>query len=200
MAAMMSCCPTVWFKKLPLHEVYFVHVHRLARAVHREGDRQSDRDLRGGHGDHQHRVSHPRPASVRQVVRERHQREVDGVDHQLDTHKDHHGVAPDKRPPGPDGEHDRADDEIRLQWNRRVQRVEKLLCLRRHYSSTPLSTPSPVLRRLTTIAATTATRSSIEITSKSSPKIGGAPPTPSSISPKGPGPCGPFPGPVALQS
>src|SRR5215210_229707 len=181
MAAMMSCCPTVWFKKLPLHEVYFVHVHRSARAVHRQGYRQPDRYLRGGHGDHQHRVSHPRPARVRQVVRERHQREVDGVDHQLDAHKDHHGVAPYKRPPRPDGEHNRPDDEVRLERYGRVQRVQKLLRPRRHYSSTPRAIPSPVLRRLTTIAATTATRRSTEITSKSKLKIGGAPLTPISI-------------------
>src|SRR5215210_5293871 len=72
------------------------------------------------------------------------------------------------------GEHDRPDHQIPLERRGRRQRVQRLLHLGRdgrHYSSTPRSTPVPVLRRLTTIAATIATRSNTEATSKSKTKI-----------------------------
>src|SRR5829696_4600539 len=64
---------------LPLHEVDFVHVHRFTRAIHRQHHREADRDLCGGHGDHQDRVAYPHPTCTRQVIRERHEREVNRV-------------------------------------------------------------------------------------------------------------------------
>src|SRR5215212_901759 len=69
-----------------------------------------------------------------------------------------------------------------------------------HYSRTPLSTPSPILRRLTTMAATTATSRSTEATSKSRVKISAPWLTPSRSRPKAPTSRGPLPASVPAQS
>src|SRR3712207_1128868 len=175
MAAIISCWPTVCtYLLLAPHGVDFVQVHRPARAEHGQDYREADRDLRSGDRDHQHRVAHPEAPRTWQVVGEGHEGEVDGVDHQLDAHEHHDRVAPDQCAPRPDSEHDRPHHQIALQWRRRVQGVQELLDLRRHYSSAPRPTSSPPLRRLTTMAATIATRSSTEATSKSRTKIGRA--------------------------
>src|SRR5215204_5132442 len=146
MAAMISCWPTVCIcPLLAPHRGDFIHVHGAARAEHRQHDREPDRDLRGGYRYHQHRVARPEPSRVRQVIGEGHEGEVDAVDHELHAHKHH--------------------DHVPLERRRRDEEVYELLHLRRHrrhrwhYSLTSRSMPSPVLRRLTTMAATIATRS-----------------------------------------
>src|ERR671910_930153 len=105
-----------------------------------------------------------------------------------------------------DHEHGVADAEtsgVREVVGKGDKRVEKLLYLGRdlgHYSRTPLSTPSPILRRLTTMAATTATRSSTDATSYSRVKISAPWLTPSRSLPKAPTCRGPLPASVPPQS
>src|SRR5215218_2817894 len=185
MAVMISCWPTVCTgSSLASHRGYLVHVHGPARAEHRQHNSETDRDLGGGDRDHQHRVAHPEAPGVRQVVGEGDEREVDGVDHQLHAHEHHHRVAPDQHSPPPDGEHQGPDHEVPFKGRRRRQRVDQLLHLRRHYSSTPLSMPSPTLRRLITMAPTIATSSNTEATSKSRMKISEPELTPSKSRPR----------------
>src|SRR5918997_7119613 len=165
-AAIISCWPTVCIcPLLASHGVYFVHVHRPARAEHGQHDREPDRYLGGGDRDHEHRVAHPEPSGVRQIIGEGHEREVDGVDHQLDAHEHDDRVAPDQRAPRADGEHDRPHHQIPLQRGGRRQSIQELLHLRRdgrHYSSTPRSMPVPVFRRLSQVPAAIATRSNTQ--------------------------------------
>src|SRR5215210_4314139 len=171
MAVMISCWPTVCTFPLASHRGYFVNVHRPPRAEHGKHYGEPDRDLRCSDRYDEHRVADPEPSGIRKVVREGDERQVDAVYHQLDAHEDDDGVAPDQGSPRPDGEQDRTHVEVSLQRRRGDQGIQKLLYLRwhlRHYSLTPRSTPSPILRRLTTMAATTATRSSTEATSKRS--------------------------------
>src|SRR5215203_710154 len=207
MAAMISCWPTVCIcPLLAPHRGDFIHVHGAARAEHRQHNREPDRDLRGGYRYHQHRVARPEPSRVRQVIGEGHEGEVDAVDHELHAHKHHDRVAPDQRAPRPDGEQDRPHHQVPLERRRRDEEVYELLHLRRHqrhrrhYSLTSRSMPSPVLRRLTTMAATIATRSRTEATSKSNTKISDPALTPSRSCPKAPTSRGPFPAAVEPQS
>src|SRR5918997_446750 len=203
MAVIISCWPTVCTGLLlASHRGYFVHVHGPPRAEHGEHYSKSHGDLRGRYGDHEHRVACPEPPGARQVVGKGHERQVHPVDHQLHAHKDHHGVAPDQSPPGPDGKQKGPHHQITFQRRRGDQRVDKLLGLGRqrwHYSRTPRSTPWPILRRLTTMAATTATRSSTEATSKSRVKIPAPLLTPSRSRPKAATSRGPCPASVAPQ-
>src|SRR5919112_1893453 len=114
-----------------------------------------------------------------------------------------HGVAAYQGSPRPYGEKDGTHHEISFEWRGRDQRVKKPLYLCRdlgHYSRTPLSTPSPTLRRLTTMAATTATRSSTEATSNSRVKISAPWLTPSRSRPKAPACRGALPASVPPQS
>src|SRR5918995_249159 len=115
MAVIISCWPTVC-TGLPLasHRGYFVHVYGPPRAEHGENYSKSDSDLRGGYGDHEHRVTRPESPGVRQIVREGHQRQVHAVYHQLHAHEDHDGVAPDQSPPRPYGEKESPHHQITL--------------------------------------------------------------------------------------
>src|SRR5918993_404787 len=203
MAVMISCWPTVC-TGLPLasHGGYFVHVHGPPRAEHGEHYCKSDRDLRGRYGDYQYRVADPEPTGTGQVVREGDQRQVDAVDHKLHAHKYDNGVAPDQSPPRPDGEEKSPHDQITFERRRPYERVDELLNLGRHlghYSLTPRSTPWPILRRLTTMSATTATRRSTEATSKSRVKISAPLLTPSWSRPKAAPSRGPLPASISPQ-
>src|SRR5919112_193462 len=203
-AVMISCWPTVC-KRSPLasHRGYFVDVHGPPRAEHSEHYSKSHGDLSRGYRYYEHRVADAEAARTGEVVGEGHERQVDAVDHKLDAHEDHDGVAPDQSPPRPDGEQDRPDDEVTLERRRRDEHVEELLNLARHlghYSRTPLSTPSPILRRPTTIAATTATRSSTGATSNSRMKISAPWLTPRRSRPKASTSRGPCPGLTPAQS
>src|SRR5215204_4651432 len=175
MAVMISCWPTVCnIPPLAPHRGYFVNVHGPPRAEHGQHYREPDRDLRRGDRYDEHRVTDPETSRIREVISEGNERQVHAVYHQLDAHEDDDGVPPDQGSPRPDGEQDRTHHQISFKRRRRDQRVQKRLHLRRHlrhYSLTPRSTPSPILRRLTTMAATTATRSRTEATSKRSAKI-----------------------------
>src|SRR5829696_1705223 len=203
-AAMISCWPTVC-TGLPLasHGGYFVHVHGPPRAEHGEHNGKPDGDLRRGYCYNEHRVANAETPGAWQVVREGDERQVDAVDHELHAHKDDDGVAPDQSSPRPYGEEESPHHQIAFERRRPHERVDKLLNLRRHlghYSRTPRSTPCPILRRLTTMAATTATRRRTEATSKSSTKISAPELTPSKSLPKAPTSRGPLPAWVSPQS
>src|SRR5215210_54542 len=153
MAALISFWPTFCTgPSLAPHRGYFVDVYGPPRAEHGEHDGEPHSDLRRRDGDNEHGVADTESPGVREVVREGDEREVDAVYHELDAHKDDDGVAPDQGPPRPYGEQERADHQIPFERRRRDQRVQNLLNLwghLGHYSLTPLSTPSPILRRLT---------------------------------------------------
>src|ERR671921_513588 len=204
MAVMINCWPKVCTSSLLApHGGNFVHVDGPPRAEHGEHDSEPHGDLRRGYGDHEHGVADAESSCVREVVSEGDEREIDAVYHELDAHEDHDGVAAYQGSPRPYGEKDGAHHEISFEWRGRDQGVEELLYLCRdlgHYSRTPLSTPSPTLRRLTTMAATTATRSSTEATSNSRVKISAPWLTPSRSRPKAPTCRGPLPASVPPQS
>src|SRR5918993_194692 len=196
-AVMINCWPTVCTGSLLApHGGYFVDVHCPPRAEHGEHYREANSNLGRGYGDHEHGVADAETSGVREEVGKGDKREIDAVYHELDAHEDDYGVAADESPPRPYGKKDGADHEISFERRGRDQRVEKLLYLGRdlgHYSRTPLSTPSPILRRLTTMAATTATRSSTDATSYSRVKISAPWLTPSRSLPKAPTCRGPLP-------
>src|SRR5277367_1551254 len=77
---------------LQLHARQIFHVRGLAAAIERDDEREADRDFRRRDGDdekHQH-------LSIELVVesRERDEREVRGVQHQLQRHINHNQIAP----------------------------------------------------------------------------------------------------------
>src|SRR5919106_1611843 len=116
-------------------------------------------------------------------AREGHEREVAGVEHQLQAQQDHQRVAPDQDPAGADAEHQRRDDEVPLHahrpggpstsiivpasppvtWSRLPVRIR---------SPTEISRVSsrPVRRRARTTAPTAAISSRIDATSNASRK------------------------------
>src|ERR671913_1059853 len=203
-AVMINCWPTVCTGSLLApHGGNFVYVDCPPRAEHGQHDSEPHSDLRRGYGDHEHGVADAESSSVGEIVGEGDEREIDAVYHELDAHEDDDGVAADQGPPRPYGEKEGAHHEIPFERRGRDQRVQERLYLCRdlgHYSRPPLSTPSPILRRLTTMAATTATRSSTEATSNSRVKISAPWLTPSRSRPKASTSRGPLPASVPPQS
>src|SRR5580765_3104623 len=93
------------FTRSALQQVDLVHEHRLAQAEQVDDDGQADRDFRGGDG---HDEEHEDLSVQRfQVVRERHEREVRRVEHELDGHEDDECVPAHEHAPDADREHDR---------------------------------------------------------------------------------------------
>src|SRR4029453_379265 len=80
----------------PLHQVHIVDVDGLAVAIDQDHDGQPDTDLRCGHGDHEQGKDLPR--DVVELARERHQVDVDRVQHELDRHQDQARVATSQHP------------------------------------------------------------------------------------------------------
>src|SRR5438309_8190370 len=76
---------------LPPHEAEVVHGEAAAQAEDGDDDRQAHRDLSRGHRHHEEH--HGLAVGGPQSMTERHEREVCGVEHQLDRHEDHEGVA-----------------------------------------------------------------------------------------------------------
>src|SRR5262245_39045547 len=78
----------------PAQQADVVDVGGLAPAEQRQDDRQPDRRLAGGDRDHEQREDMPghRP----QLVGEGDERQVHGVEHQLDRHQDDDHVATDE--------------------------------------------------------------------------------------------------------
>src|SRR5207249_7863707 len=73
-----------------LEEIDVLQVDRPLVAVDREDDRQADRRLSGGHRHHE---EHEDLARYAERLRQRHEREVHGVEHQLYAHEDDDGIA-----------------------------------------------------------------------------------------------------------
>src|SRR5437763_12348614 len=97
------CAPFIALSSsLESQRVRFVNVERFAIAEDRDDDRQADGSFGGG--DRHHDEDEQLAADVAEVARHRHQRQVDGVQHQLDPEEDGDGVALDE-------DADRADCE-----------------------------------------------------------------------------------------
>src|ERR671921_1929102 len=100
MAVMINCWPTVCTGSLLApHGGYLVDVHGPPGAEHGEHDSEPHGDLGRGYGDHEHGVADAESSSVREVVGEGDEGEIDAVYHELDAHEDDDGVAADKGPP-----------------------------------------------------------------------------------------------------
>src|SRR5579875_2667480 len=100
---------------LALQRVQLVNVHVVARAEDRDDDRQPHHHLCCGHRQHQ-KDEHPALNRVEEVG-EGDEREVDGVEHQLDGHKHDQWIAPDDDACRADGEEDGADRQIGRKWH-----------------------------------------------------------------------------------
>src|SRR5918992_5826710 len=126
-AVMISCWPTVCTGfLLASHGGYFVHVYGPPRAEHGEHDSEPYGDLGRGDGDHEHGVADAESSSVREIVGEGDEREIDAVYHELDAHEDDDGAAADEGPPRPYGEKDGTHHEISFEWRGGDKRVKEL--------------------------------------------------------------------------
>src|ERR1700761_2900955 len=87
-----------------LQQVGVIHRRGPASPVDRHQDREAHNHLGGGHHHHEERDD----LAVQVVVHggERHERQVARVQHQLDTHEDHDGVAPHEHADPADDEQD----------------------------------------------------------------------------------------------
>src|SRR6478735_5031481 len=74
-------------------------------------DREPDHDL--GRGHHHHEEGGDLAVEVAVLLGEGDQREVGGVEHQLDAHEDHDRVAPGEHSHAADGEEDRRQYDVR---------------------------------------------------------------------------------------
>src|SRR5206468_5878217 len=146
---------TSTLRLLELQRVELVDVDGSAAAEDGDDDGQSDGSLGSGRGDdEEHRRVPGEEASHRRVrhqrkARERQEREVDRVEHQLDAHQDDDRVAPQDHAGGAEGEQQRGQDEVVLGLVG-VEEVHQIFTL------------------ATTTAATTATSNRSEVISNGS--------------------------------
>src|SRR3989442_282508 len=91
----------------PLQEVRVVDVRALALAEDRDDDRETDHALRRGHHHREERQHLAGQVPVQ--AGERDQREVHGVELQLDRHEDHQRVPAHQHPDRADREQDRRE-------------------------------------------------------------------------------------------
>ena len=94
----------------PLQLPQLVDVDRQAPAVDRDDQAEADRDLAGRDDHHHQREDLPAHVAVR--AREGDQREVGGVEHQLQAEQDHERVAAGQHAAGADAEDQRGDDQV----------------------------------------------------------------------------------------
>ena len=91
----------------------------LTRPIERYDDGETHCDLRRGHGDDEKdknlRVVVGNSGGVEAEAREGNEREVGGVQHQLERHEDDDDVAPQEHAGETDREKQTADDEIMAQ-------------------------------------------------------------------------------------
>src|SRR6185503_16708407 len=102
------------------HRVVLVDQRRLLVAVDRDDDREADRRLGGGDGhDHEgdDRTVEPELRSRREG-RERDDREVHGIEHQLDRHQHADRVPPGEEPEHPDREQQPGQDQVGVEGAR----------------------------------------------------------------------------------
>src|SRR5688572_19600381 len=93
---------------LPPQQVEVLDVDRLGVAEDRDDDREPDRRFRGSHGHHEEDEDLSLDPDR---ARERNEREVHGVEHELDAHEQDDRVAADHHAEDADREQDRRKDE-----------------------------------------------------------------------------------------
>src|SRR5215469_7968759 len=93
-----------------LQQVRVVHRRGPAGPEDRHQDREADHDLRGGH--HHHEERDDLAVQVPVHARERHERQVARVQHQLDAHEHHDGVAPHEHADAADHEQDHGQGHV----------------------------------------------------------------------------------------
>src|SRR3569833_1272984 len=93
-----------------LQQVRVVYGRGLTASEDRHDDRQSHDDLGGGHDHHEERDDLPVEGAVH--AGEAHERQVGGVQHELDAHEDHDCVPADQHADRPDREQDGGQGQI----------------------------------------------------------------------------------------
>src|SRR5689334_14516897 len=106
-----SCRGTNMYLSSVLQQARVVDRGRAAGAEDGHDDRQPDHDLRGG--DHHHEEGGHLTVEVAVDPGEGDQREVRGVQHQLDAHEHHDRVAAGEHPDAADREQDRGQHQER---------------------------------------------------------------------------------------
>src|SRR5688572_1278178 len=94
----------------PLERRERVGVERLAMAEERDDERQADGGFGGGDGHHEERDD--LAVDVAAVAAERHERQVHGVQHDLDRQQNRDQVTAQEHAGRPDREKDRRDDQV----------------------------------------------------------------------------------------
>src|SRR5688572_11637806 len=110
--------------RLPSHQIHFVDVDRFLVPVERQDDAQADGGLGGRDGDDEYR-EHLADA-VLQLIRKRHQIDVDGVQNQLDRHEDDDDVAAQHDAGDADHEQRRRQQHV-MGWCNHNSRFAKII-------------------------------------------------------------------------
>src|SRR2546426_11287863 len=100
-------------------QVQVVGVHGPPHPEDRDDDGQSHADF--GHRDRDDEQREDQPGQVGLEARERHEVDVDRVQHQLDAEQDADGIPPRQHTEEPDGEDERGQNEVRRQTGSRHQ-------------------------------------------------------------------------------
>ena len=95
---------------LPLHNIHLSNIHRLLIAEKRNNYSKPDGSFGGGDGHNKKYENLPR--LIAKKLRESNEREVDGVEHQLDAHKNNDSIPAKKNAGSADHEEDRRYREI----------------------------------------------------------------------------------------
>src|SRR6478735_6736622 len=101
---------------LELEQVRVVDGGTAPAAEDGHDDRQPDDHLGGGHHHHEEREDDA--IEVAPDVREGHQRQVHGIEHQLDAHEHHDCVFPDQEANRSDAEQQRGQDQVVVRGHR----------------------------------------------------------------------------------
>src|SRR5581483_193187 len=137
-----------------------------ARTSAHEGDDDPEADHDLGRRDDEHEEDDDLPADVVERTGERHEREVHGVEHQLDAHEHDERVAADHEPDRTDREQQRPEHEVPGVSGVDVgeqRHSTTSTCL--SVVASPSSVSRPAARRARTTAATTAMTRSTDVIS-----------------------------------
>src|SRR5574341_887309 len=94
----------------PFHDIELIHVHGPAVPDQEDDDRQGHGGLGGRHGNHEH--GEDLAGEVLQIVREGHEVDVRGIEHEFDGHEDDEDVPPRQHAHHADGEERRAQYDV----------------------------------------------------------------------------------------
>src|SRR6185437_7570958 len=106
----------VRFNILALQGVQLIHINVGAAAEDRDDDGKPNHDLRGG--DRQRQKDEDPPLRRVEEVREGHEREIDGVEHQFNGHEHNQRILAHEHAERADGEQDSADCQKGGEWHR----------------------------------------------------------------------------------